>query len=561
MLGKIRISSKLSIMVALSVLGIAAVAFVGLSTLKDNLLEDRKDKLQQLVLIARQAVEFDYLSSRKAGLSDEQAKERGRLLLQSLHFGKDDYFYALDANAVLVAHPNAKLIGKSMMEAVDSDGIRYARMQVDLVGRGEGAGFVSFRFPRGAGGEPLPKIVYAAGFKPYEWVIGGGIYIDDVEAIFRSQLQKIGAVILAGLLLVIAMSVILGRSIIKPITGLTSAMRKLADGDFSFPVPALDRGDEVGAMAQSVKIFKDAMIETTTLRQEQDELKQKSEAEKQSLMAQLADDFEQGVRSSLESLARSAAGMREMSESMSESAKGASHQSTVVAAAAEEATVNVQAVASATEELSCSIAEIGSQVTRSTEVAGRAVEEAARTNATVQGLAAAAGKIGDVVQLISDIASQTNLLALNATIEAARAGEAGKGFAVVASEVKTLATQTAKATEEISTQVTSMQTAMQEALGAIAGIGGTIGSINEITTAIAAAVEEQGAATREIARNVQQAAMGTGQVSQNIIGVNEAANQTGEAAGQVFTAATDLSGRSASLQADVERFLAGVRAA
>jgi methyl-accepting chemotaxis protein len=211
--------------------------------------------------------------------------------------------------------------------------------------------------------------------------------------------------------------------------------------------------------------------------------------------------------------------------------------------------------------LSSSVAEIGRQVTQSTEIAGQAVAEANRTNVTVQGLSAAAQKIGDVVKLISDIASQTNLLALNATIEAARAGDAGRGFAVVASEVKSLANQTAKATEEISAQVAAMQGATADAVQAIEGIGRTIGSINEIASVISIAVDQQGAATREIARNVQEAAQGTGQVSSNISGVNQAADKTGSAASKVLSSAEQLSGQAATLRADVDRFLANIRAA
>ncbi|MBR1225144.1 cache domain-containing protein [Bradyrhizobium sp. AUGA SZCCT0176] len=560
MLGKFRISSKLMLMVGLSIVGIISVAGVGLSALKSSLLEDRKDKLQQLVLLARQALELDYEASRKAGLSDAQVKERCNQLLQSLRFGKDDYFYALDMNAVLVAHPNPKFQNKNMMDAADANGVLFARLQVELV-KSVGAGFVTFSFPRVGNGEPLPKIAYAIGFKPYEWAIAGGIYVDDIDAIFMSQVKQIGLLILVALAVVVAMSVLLSRSIERPIAGLTAATRKLAGGDTASPIPALDRTDEVGAMAKSVQVFKDAMIESGRLRQEQNGMKVKVEAEKRELVAKLADDFEQGVRASLEALSQSAAAMRATSQGMSDTAKAASYRSNVVAAAAEEASASVQSVASATEELSASISEIGNQVTRSTKVAGDAVDEARRTNLTVQGLVAATAKIGDVVQLISEIASQTNLLALNATIEAARAGEAGKGFAVVASEVKSLASQTAKATDEISIQVAGMQGAMRDAEQAIEAVSGTISSMNEIAIAIASAVEEQGVATREIARSIQQVAQGTEQVSHNIVGVNEAAGQTGAAAGHVLSAAGDLSHQSAVLRADVDRFLEGVRAA
>lgn len=559
MLGNLRISSKLLMMVGLAALGVIAVAGVGLSVLKDNLLEDRKSKLQDIVLLARQAIERDYETSRKAGLSDADTLERGRSLLRSLRFGKEDYFLAFGPDGSLSVHPNPKVEGKNLNATPDSDGVFYTRELIELGNKG--GGFVAYRFPRPGSDVPVPKVSYATGFKPYGWVIASGIYIDDVAAIFWQQVWRIGALVAVALLLVIGMSFLLGRSIVKPILGMTAAMRKIAEGDTSIEVPARNRRDEVGGMAQSVQVFKDNMIEAARLRGEQDELKGRSEAEKKSLLGKMADDFEKGVRHSLDTLTGAATEMRATSQSMSATAEETSHQATTVAAVAEQASANVQTVAAATEELSSSVSEIGRQVAESTKIAGHAVEQANRTNVTVQGLSAAAQKIGDVVKLISDIASQTNLLALNATIEAARAGEAGRGFAVVASEVKSLASQTAKATEDISAQVVAMQDATAEAVQAIESIGGTIGSINEIATMIASAVEEQGSATREIARNVQEAAQGTGEVSSNIVGVNAAAGETGTAANQVLASAEQLSGQAATLRADVDRFLANIRAA
>ena len=272
-----------------------------------------------------------------------------------------------------------------------------------------------------------------------------------------------------------------------------------------------------------------------------------------------ADAFEQSVKGMVEIVASAATQLQSTARTMEGTANGTSEQATTVAAAADEAATNVQTVASAAEELASSIAEISRQVAQSTQIAGAAVDEAQRTNSMVQGLADAAQKIGEVVSLINDIASQTNLLALNATIEAARAGEAGKGFAVVASEVKNLANQTAKATDEISAQIGGIQTATKDAVGAIEGIGGTIGEINEIASAIAAAVEEQGAATQEIARNVEQAASGTTQVTQNISEVTQAASETGQAAGQVLDAASELSQQSEKLNGEVHRFLDQIR--
>ena len=272
-----------------------------------------------------------------------------------------------------------------------------------------------------------------------------------------------------------------------------------------------------------------------------------------------ADDFERDVSSMVGVISSAATELQATAQSMAATAEETSQQAEAVANAAGQASENVQTVAAATEELTASIHEISRQVNQSTHIAGAAVEEARRTDAMVQGLAEAAGKIGQVVKLINDIASQTNLLALNATIEAARAGDAGKGFAVVAGEVKNLANQTAKATDEISAQIAAVQTATKDAVGAIQGIGGTISKISEIASAIAAAVEEQGAATQEIARNVQQAAMGTGAVTSNIGSVTHAAGETGHAAHEVLSAAGELSRQSERLNSQVNHFLTDVR--
>jgi methyl-accepting chemotaxis protein len=559
MLGNLKISYKLLMMIGLSVLGIAAMAAIGLSALWDNMMEDRRAKLQDIVTVAHEALDHNYQVWRQAGLSEADTMERAKALLRSMRFGKGDYVYAIDRQGVAVSNPNPQVEGKNLMNAVDPDGFPFVRRQLEQAPNG--GGFMVFRFPRATGGEPVPKLTYSTEFKPYGWVIGAGIYLDDVSAIFWQQARNRTIMVLIALVVVGGLFHLLGRTVVNPINAMTAAMRQIAQGDTSTSIPALERGDEVGAMAQSVKVFKDNMIEAGRLRGEQDAMKTQADADKKRLMSRMADDFERGVRASLDSLSGAASDMQVTSRSMSSTASEASQQATSVAAVAEQASANVQTVAAATEQLSSSVSEIGRQVTQSTEIAGQAVAEANRTNVTVQGLSAAAQKIGDVVKLISDIASQTNLLALNATIEAARAGEAGRGFAVVANEVKSLASQTAKATDEISAQVSAMQDATTEAVQAIEGIGRTIGAINEITSAISVAVDQQGSATKEIARNVQEAALGTGQVSSNIAAVNHAAEKTGSASNGVLASAEQLSQQAATLRTDVDRFLANVRAA
>ena len=369
-----------------------------------------------------------------------------------------------------------------------------------------------------------------------------------------------GVLAVAGVALGLLFAVTMGRSVALPVTAMTAAMKRLAGGDKAVHIPARDHKDEIGDMAQALEVFRQSMTESDRLTAEQREEQARKER-RQRAVEEYIGAFDRSVRQSLEALNYASTQMRATAQSMSATAEETSRQATCVASAAEQASANVGTVASSTEEMGASIAEISRQVAESAKIATKAVEEAARTNAAVKGLAEAAQKIGEVVSLIHDIASQTNLLALNATIEAARAGDAGKGFAVVASEVKSLASQTAKATEEIAGQIASIQGATKEAVDAIGTIDGTIGRMNEISTMIAAAMEEQGASTREIARSTQEAARGTQGVSQSIGNVNQAAAEAGTAAAQVLTSSEDLGNQAETLRGEVDQFLARIRAA
>jgi methyl-accepting chemotaxis protein len=400
-----------------------------------------------------------------------------------------------------------------------------------------------------------------------DWALGDVRGVLEVATIIDGELaagagvsNRILLISGFGLVALMLLCVLIGRRVTKPIMQMTATMRKLADGDHDVEVTGADRGDELGAMARAVEVFKQNAIEREELQSEQADrhVAREQQAER---MGVLISQFDGSIGDVVETVASASVELQATAKALADTAEQTNQQSMAVASATVQATGNVQTVAAASEELSSSIGEIGRQVNQSTKIAGKAVDEAARTNQTIQGLEEAARKIGDVVTLISDIAQQTNLLALNATIEAARAGEAGKGFAVVASEVKSLATQTAKATEDIAAQIASMQAVTGDAVGAIGGIGATIGEISEITAAIAAAVEEQGAATQEISRNVQQAAQGTGDISANIEQVTEAATGTGAASKQVLEAVGKLSCGAEDLRAGVDRFLVEIKAA
>jgi methyl-accepting chemotaxis protein len=566
MVGMIRqarmtIGRKIYALICLSFVGLLGITFLGSRELASSLLQQKQIELQHLGELALGIVKEEHAAAQKGDVPAADAQKRAMARVAALRYGSNDYYWINDMHPKMVMHPiKPEMNGNDLSTYKDPNGKFLFVDFVDTVKK-SGAGFVPYEWPKPGFEKPQPKLSYVVGFAPWNWVIGTGVYIDDLNAQTWASTQR--SLIAAGLIVLfaLAVSMLVARSITGPLRHMTAAMNGLASGNLAVEVPGIGRGDEVGEMAKAVEIFKDNAVARQALEAEQREAATRAASGRKADMNKMASDFEAAVGQIVEAVSSASSQLEVSAGTLTTTAERAQQLTATVAAASEEASTNVQSVASATEEMASSVNEISRQVQASARMANDAVDQARTTTDRVSELSKAATRIGDVVELINTIAGQTNLLALNATIEAARAGEAGRGFAVVASEVKALAEQTAKATGEIGQQISGIQAATQESVNAIHAISGTIEKLSEISSTIAAAVEEQGAATQEISRNVQQAAQGTEQVSANITDVQRGASETGSASSQVLAAAQSLSGDSNRLKLEVGRFLNSVRAA
>jgi methyl-accepting chemotaxis protein len=557
-MNNLSITQRLSLIVGLLLLTIAGIVALESLSFRESMLQERREKIHEMTDSAIAMVKnYDaQVSAGKISLAEAQAA--ARLAIKGMRWGAGDYFTINRFDGMTLVHGRPEYENVNRMDSTDPSGVRTVEVSVRLAK--SGGGYFYLISPRAGETVPMPKVLYVGGYVPWQWAISAGVYLDDVDAAVWRRLAWVAGLAALAAVAAAGLAVYVARSISRPIGALCGTMKSLAGGDTAVAVPFIAWRHETGEIARAVDVFRQNMIRADQISLEQ-RAEQETKTKRQVAIEGHIAAFEGGVRGSLDTLASAATELRATSQSMSATAEETRAQGTTVASAAEQATANVQTVAAATEELSTSVVEIARQVDQSTKIAGQAVDEAGRTNTIVQGLSEAAQKIGAVVKLISDIANQTNLLALNATIEAARAGEAGRGFAIVASEVKSLANETAKATEEIAAQVAAMRDATSGAVQAIEVITGTIGTINKIATTIATAVEEQGTATREIARNIDEAAQGTGQVSSSILEVNQAATETGLAATRVLTSADQLATQAETLRSDVDSFLANIRAA
>ncbi len=556
------ISRRLGLLVGLAVIASLIAIVLQLMMMHASMLEERKAAIKGQVQSAVSIVGEFIAAVEKGQMSEDGAKKSAIAVLRDIRFGNGDYFFIyLEDGVNIMSGANPGIEGKHLIDAKDPTGFPYVR-GIIASGQREGGGFTSLMYPRpGRDRTPVPKITYSLKVKPWNWIVSTGVYVDDLNAAFYSTVRKviIGAAVLIGGLCAVAFW--LSRGLAKPLLAMTAAISELAAGNLDIAIPAAGRRDELGKIARAVEIFKDNALAQRKLESEQKEAQARAAAQRKSDMVDLASQFERAVGGIIDTVSSASNELEATAASLTRTAEMTQQMSATVNSASEAASTNVQAVAAATDQMTASIGEIGRQVQTSSKIAADAVTQAEKTDARVNELSTAANRIGDVVKLITAIAEQTNLLALNATIEAARAGEAGRGFAVVAQEVKALAAQTAKATGEISTQISGMQAATQDSVTAIKEISGTIRQISEIAAVIAAAVEEQSAATGNISRNIRDTAAGTSEVASSITKVTQGAHETGAASSEMLASAHSLAKESTRLRDEVARFLQSIKAA
>jgi len=550
----------------LSVLALFAVAWVALGAvamidLRKAILTEKKEKIEEQIQTVESLIKGYQADSANASKPVDQQKKEVAKIISALRYGEDGYFWINDMDGILLMHPvNASIIGSSLLQMRDKrSGDFFFKGMIDLV-KNSGRGYYSYWWSNGDKEPVREKVSYVVAVKSWGWVVGSGVYLNGVDEAMMAQVTEFAVVGVIASILVAFFGLMLFRTVAVPVRRITEVMEEYGRDSFQREIPFAQQRDEIGAMARALKVFKERAIAMRRMEAERAESENRASEERRQTRRALADGFEATVKRVVDTVTQSSGRMKTFAETMAESARDSEMQVQSVSAASDRAAQNVNMVAGATEELSASIQEIGQRVSDSSNFARRAVTDAKKTDEMMVGLTSAAHEIGAVVELINSIAGQTNLLALNATIEAARAGEAGKGFAVVASEVKLLANQTAKATEEIQSKVQEIQGATGVAAAAIKGIGETISHIDEITAAVAAAVEQQTAATREIATNIQMAAAGTQEVSSNVEGLSDAAAKTGSAAAEVLSAAGDLDRDAGVLRKEIDGFLTQIRA-
>ncbi len=519
-----------------------------------------KKALVPIVEQSISVIKANYDDFKSGKLPEAKARANALKIISQQRYGKSGYLWINDSNNIMLMHAvKPALNGKDLSNLEDPNGVFIFR-EFTAVTQGTGSGFVPYQWSKPGSEDPVDKISYIQIFKPWDMVVGTGVYTDEVVSQFLADLQISLILSIIIFLIVIAIAFNIIKNIASPLVTLTDAMNKLAVGNTDLGKLDTNRRDEFGQMASAIEGFRESAIEQVSLETQKSETSEKS-ANRQKYIDQLIEEFRAGISQGLENVTSNSTDMQSTANSLSDISDQSSSQADNATLSAESASNNVATVAVAAEELSSSIGEISRQVEQTNSIIQKASETTKTTNQQVLSLAEKSQRIGDVVKLIQDIAEQTNLLALNATIEAARAGEMGKGFAVVASEVKSLASQTAKATEEISTQISDIQSSTNDAVSGISEISNIMADVDNYTNEIASSVNEQNSATLEISENVGKASQGTQEMAKSIENITNSISKTNISANQVASASSSMSNQVDALKTSVDSFLSKVSAA
>ena len=555
---KLRFSIKLRIysILGLSFCGLIGLAAMQVNNLDGSLRDQRQSELSHLAETALSIARDEYDSSQRDHTPAELAQKRAAERIGKLRYGNGDYFWINDLAPRMIMHPvKPELNGQDLANMKDPNGKRLFVEFAETVKR-QGSGVVDYQWPKPGKDAPQPKLSYVTGFQPWGWVIGTGVYVDDLQAQIWASTRSVVIIALGVIVLLGAITLVIARSMSSALTAMSLALNQLEMGNFEVKLPGIDRSDELGDMARSIEQFKVRAVEkareAAILEEERREV---AEQVKTRALREMAETVERATSVAVGDVAQGTDRMAGNAQSMTDSALTLGRNSSSVAAAAEQALANAQTMARASTQLATSIAGIASQVTSSRELTNQAVTASSDAQSTISKLSEAASKVGAVTNLISEIAGQTNLLALNATIEAARAGEAGRGFAVVASEVKSLAEQTAKATSEIAQQITEIQDSTRASVLSISAIGEVIRKVESVSIAIADAIEEQNAVTAEISRTVEETSTAAREVASQIAGVSQEASESGRRASDMRDGSAEIARKVDELRTNLVKVI------